>query len=87
MNWFDIVYHQRRQEEIAERFRRIEIRSAAEAAEAEEAAAKNNNKPQMSDLDFQIGRNAFERRLHNGPNDGEWQRWSRDIREQHQHSN
>jgi hypothetical protein len=42
---------------------------------------KENSK--MSDLDFEIGRNAFERYMHN-PNDGEWARWVRDIREQQQ---
>jgi hypothetical protein len=37
----------------------------------------------MSDRDFEIGRNAFERYKHN-PNDGEWQRWDREQQEQEQ---
>jgi hypothetical protein len=84
-SWFDIREAQRRQEETARRLERIEIRSAAAAAAAAEEAAAKNNKPKIiwNDQDFQIALNAFTRYMHN-PNDGEWARWSRDVREKHE---
>jgi hypothetical protein len=81
-NWFDIREAQRRQEEIAERMQRIEHRTAEEA-EAEAAAAKNNKPKIWNGQDFQIALNAFTRYQYN-KNDGEWARWSRDVREKHE---
>jgi hypothetical protein len=80
--WFDIKEAQRRQQAMSERQKRTR---AAVEAEAEEAAAKeNNNKPKVwNDQDFQIALLAFERYMHN-KNDGEWNRWSRDVREREQ---
>jgi hypothetical protein len=77
--WSDIKYQVARQKEIAARMTRIESRSAAAA---EEAAKENNNKPKKiiwNDQDFQIALNVFTRYMYN-KNDGEWNRWSRDVR-------